>query len=140
MLSYATQEPVLFDATVRENLLWNGTEADKELIGDVLDIVAPREFVENLPLGLDTRVGDMGLTLSGGERQRLFLAAMVLRQPGLLIMDEAVSAVDLKTEARIFASLRRLAHKMTIVAVTHREPDPAIFDRVIDLGNPVSKL
>jgi len=140
VLSYATQEPVLFDATVRENLLWNGTEADKELIGDVLDIVAPREFVENLPLGLDTRVGDMGLTLSGGERQRLFLAAMVLRQPGLLIMDEAVSAVDLKTEARIFASLRRLAHKMTIVAVTHREPDPAIFDRVIDLGNPVSKL
>lgn len=139
VLSYATQEPVLFDATVRENLLWNGTEADEELIGDVLDIVAARELVENLPQGLDTRVGDMGLTLSGGERQRLFLAAMILRQPGLLIMDEALSAVDLKTEARIFASLRRLANEMTIVAVTHRKPDPAIFDRVIDLGDRASK-
>ena len=133
-LSYATQDPVLFDTSIRENLLWSGSEASDEEILNALDITAARDFVESLPQGLDTRVGEMGMQLSGGERQRLFLAAMILRRPGLLILDEATSAVDYRTEARILANLKSMTRAMTIIAVTHRPPDPAIFDRTMDLA------
>ena len=108
-------------------------DTDAEMM-TALEMAGAQELLARSPQGLDTRVGEMGMQLSGGERQRLFLAAMILRRPGLLILDEATSAVDYRTEARILANLKSLTRAMTIVAVTHRPPDPAIFDRTIDLA------
>jgi ATP-binding cassette subfamily C protein len=118
-VGYVPQDTFLFHDTIRANLRWAVPTATDEALKEALAL-ASAEFVFELPLGLDTIVGDRGIRLSGGERQRIALARAILRHPWLLILDEATSALDSENERRIFEAIERLHGSMTIVMITHR--------------------
>ena len=119
-IGYVAQETFLFHDTVRANLAWAWPGADDARLWKALEQAAAADFVRALPGGLDTIVGDRGVLLSGGERQRLSLARALLRQPQLLILDEATSSLDSENERRIQAAIDHLHEQITIVAITHR--------------------
>ena len=118
-VTYVQQDPVLFTGTIRENLHWADAQASSERLHDVLR-AASANFVHDLPQGLDTLIGESGQLLSGGERQRLVLARALLRDPVLLILDEASSALDIENEQAIARAVTGLSSRMTIVIIGHR--------------------
>ena len=138
-IGYVNQETFLFHDTVRANLLWARPGASEHELQHVLRLAAADEFVERLPAGLETIMGDRGVLVSGGERQRLALARALLRQPRLLILDEATNALDSDNEGRIRHAIDGLRHRMTIVLITHRLSTVKAADRiyVLDQGRLV---
>jgi len=142
-IGYVPQEPFLFHDTIRANLAWARPDASAEDINRALTL-AMADFVHELPNGLDTVVGDRGVRLSGGERQRIALARALLREPSLLILDEATSSIDLENERRILDALERLHGTVTIVMITHRLSSLAGVDaihtldggRIVESGVP----
>ena len=125
----AFEEPTLFSASVRENLTLGRPEATEAEVTEALAI-SQAEFVYELPWGLDTRVGEQGLTLSGGQRQRLALARAVLGRPRLLVLDDPLSALDVHTEALVEEALRRVLAGTTGLVVAHRASTVLLADRV----------
>ena len=125
----AFEEPTLFSASVRENLLLGHPDATDEDI-DVALRTAQAEFVHELPWGLDTRVGEQGLSLSGGQRQRLALARAIIGRPQVLVLDDPLSALDVHTESLVEEALRRVLHGVTALLVVHRPSTLALADRV----------
>ena len=123
------QETFLFADTVRENLAM-GDDIPDDVIVAALEIAKARAFVERLPNGLDEVIGERGITLSGGQRQRIALARALLRQPRLLLLDDATSAVDAKVERAILDGLRDSVAATTLV-VAHRVSTIALADRVL---------
>lgn len=119
-IGYVPQDTFLFHDTVRANLDWAQPGAGEDAMWRALEQAAAREFVEGLRDGLDTVLGDRGVLVSGGERQRLSLARALIRQPRLLILDEATSSLDSENEDRIRQAVDRLRHRMGIVVITHR--------------------
>jgi len=114
------QEPFLFHDTVRANLSWAALDADEADIWVALDTAAAKEFVEAMPNGLDTVVGDRGTRLSGGERQRIALARALLRRPEFLVLDEATSSLDSENERAIRDALTSLRGNVTTLVIAHR--------------------
>ena len=125
----AFEEPTLFSASVRENLLLGHPDATDEDIEIALR-TAQAEFVHDLPWGLDTRVGEQGLSLSGGQRQRLALARAIIGRPQVLVLDDPLSALDVHTESLVEEALRRVLHGVTALLVVHRPSTLALADRV----------
>jgi ABC-type multidrug transport system fused ATPase/permease subunit len=123
------QDSFLFADSVRENLTM-GAEVDDTTLWQALDAARARRFVERLPRGLDEVIGERGVTLSGGQRQRMALARALLRQPRLLLLDDATSAVDPTVEREILDGLRGAAAATTII-VAHRVSTIALADRVL---------
>ena len=119
-VSYVAQQTFLFDDTVRVNLTWARPGASDDEVWEALRLAAADIFVAGLPQGLDTLVGERGVMLSGGERQRLSIARALLRQPRILVLDEATSSLDSENEVRIQQAIDGLQHRMTIVIITHR--------------------
>lgn len=134
-VAYVPQEVFLFHDTLRANMRWVDPTADDDQLWAVLELAAARPFVEKLPQGLDTVIGERGIRLSGGERQRLALARALLRKPALLILDEATSALDHDNEQKIKDSLRRLHGSMTIVLIAHRLTTVESADRILSVQN-----
>ncbi|PEO09560.1 multidrug ABC transporter [Bacillus wiedmannii] len=133
-ISYVPQDPFLFNASIRENLLMIEPNASEEQIWSALNFAAAAEFVQTLPKGLDTLIGDRGVRLSGGERQRLVLARAILRKPSILVLDEATSALDTENEVKIQSAIERLKGTMTIIVIAHRLSTIRNADQVIVLG------
>jgi ATP-binding cassette, subfamily B, bacterial len=119
VVACAFEEPTLFSASVRENLLLGRPDADQAQIEEALE-VAQAQFVLDLPWGLDTRVGEQGLSLSGGQRQRLALARAVLGRPRILVLDDPLSALDIHTEGLVEAALRSVLGATTTVLLADR--------------------
>ena len=119
-IGYVAQEPFLFYGTVRENIAYGTFDATARDVEAAAKRAAAHEFVENLPDGYDTLVGERGVRLSGGQRQRIALARTFLKDPAVLVLDEATSHVDTETEAIIQRSLRDLATDRTTIAIAHR--------------------
>ncbi|MFI6760164.1 ABC transporter ATP-binding protein [Micromonospora sp. NPDC050417] len=134
VVGVAFEEPTLFSMSVRENLTLGRPDADDDAIRDAL-AVAQADFVYGLPWGLETRVGEQGLSLSGGQRQRLALARAVLGQPGVLVLDDPLSALDVHTEALVEAALARVLRDTTALLVVHRPSTVALADRVALLAD-----
>ena len=132
----AFEDPLLFSASVRENLLMGRPEATEEDLRAALE-VAQAGFVDRLPWGLDTRVGEQGLSLSGGQRQRLALARAVLAQPRVIVLDDPLSALDVHTEHLVEQALETVLDGVTGLLVVHRPSTIRLADRVALLQDGV---
>jgi len=119
-VGYVSQEPYLFTGTVRENIALGAPHADQAAIEEAARVAGADEFIALLPERYDTRVGERGVKLSGGQRQRINLARAVLRDPAILVLDEATSAVDTRTEELIQRNLHAYRQGRITIAVAHR--------------------
>ncbi|MFC5922099.1 ABC transporter ATP-binding protein [Micromonospora vulcania] len=129
LVGVAFEEPTLFSMSVRENLTLGCPDASDEEVRAALAL-AQADFAYDLPWGLNTRVGEQGLSLSGGQRQRLALARTVLGRPALLVLDDPLSALDVHTEALVEGALRQVLRDSTALLVVHRPSTIALADRV----------
>jgi len=119
-IGVVAQDPFLFDATVRDNMLLARIDASEDDILQALDGACALEFVKKLPQGLDTMIGERGIRLSMGEKQRLTIARVILKNPPLVLLDEATSSVDTITEKQIQTALDRLVQQRTVLVIAHR--------------------
>jgi ATP-binding cassette subfamily B protein len=141
LVSVAFEDPVLFSASVRENVALGDPTATDADVRRALEVAQATEFVDDLPWGLDTRIGEQGLSLSGGQRQRLALARAVLTGAGggersrIMVLDDPLSALDVETEERVQARLRTVLADATTLLVAHRPSTAALADRVAVLAD-----
>lgn len=119
-IGLVSQDVYLFEGSIRDNLAYGKPDAAEEEIIEAARTAEAWPFIEALPEGLDTPVGERGIRLSGGQRQRLSLARALLKNPPILVLDEATSAVDNETEAAIQRSLKRIGHNRTVIMIAHR--------------------
>lgn len=130
----AFDDPTLFSMSVRENLTLGRPDASEAEVQQALD-VAQAQFANDLPWGLETRVGEQGMSLSGGQRQRLALARAVLAKPAVLVLDDTLSALDVHTEALVEEALRNVLSETTGIVVAHRASTVMLADQVALLQN-----
>ena len=134
-VSLAFEESFLFSNSARENISLGTDEASEEQIQDAANIAKAHEFISQLPESYETKVGERGYGLSGGQRQRIALARAILRQPRVLILDDALSAVDASTEEEIRAELKNVMSDMTTLIITNRVPTIELCDDVVFIEN-----
>ncbi|WP_135449446.1 ABC transporter ATP-binding protein [Planococcus citreus] len=129
------QDSILFSESVKENILMGKPDATDEEVIAAAKAANAHEFIENLPEGYDTKVGERGVKLSGGQKQRIAISRVFLKDPAILILDEATSALDLESEALIQDSLERLAHDRTTLMVAHRLSTITHADQILVIDN-----
>jgi len=134
-VSLAFEESFLFSNTARENISLGLDDASQEEIEDAALIARAHEFISQLPESYETKVGERGYGLSGGQRQRVALARAILRKPRVLILDDALSAVDASTEEEIRNELNQVMSNMTTLIITNRVPTIELCDEVVFLEN-----
>lgn len=127
------QDPMIFDDTFLENVILMRSEVSDDELARVIALCSLEGVVARLPVGMKTRLGQRGFRLSGGERQRICLARAVLQNPQILVLDEALSGVDIETEREILSALRSRFEGRTLIAITHRLGSIAGFDRIFVL-------
>jgi ATP-binding cassette subfamily B protein len=141
LFSVVTQEALLFDETLRENILMGRKNVSEEKLQAALDAAHVTDFLQNLPQGLETRVGPRGSALSGGQRQRVVIARALLRNTPILLLDEATSALDAQSEQIVQDALDRLAEGRTTLVIAHRLSTVRGADKIIvmDRGRVVDE-
>ncbi|MFC4439368.1 MULTISPECIES: ABC transporter ATP-binding protein [Natrialbaceae] len=132
-VGYVSQDTFLFDGTIAENVRYGHFDASDEAVREAAATAQAHDFISELPEGYETRVGERGIKLSGGQRQRIALARAVLADPEVLILDEATSAVDTKTELQIQQSIDRLTEDRTTLAIAHRLSTVKDADQILVL-------
>jgi ABC-type multidrug transport system fused ATPase/permease subunit len=130
-----SQDPFLFSATVRENIMFGSPDLDDAEVERIARLAQAHEFVERLPDGYDTVIGERGITLSGGQRQRLAIARAIAVDPRVLILDDATASVDASTEARIRVGLREAMRNRTTLIIAHRLSTIALADEIVVLDD-----
>jgi ABC-type multidrug transport system fused ATPase/permease subunit len=136
-----SQDPFLFSATVRENIAFGRVDLSEEELDRVARAAQAHEFIERLPKGYDTVIGERGITLSGGQRQRIAIARALAVDPRILIFDDATASVDASTEARIRVGLREAMRDRTTLIIAHRLSTIALADEIVvlDAGRIVAR-
>ena len=132
-IAVVTDDPFLFSATVHDNIAYARPEATREEVQAAAHVAQADSFVQALPDGYDTLVGERGLTLSGGQRQRLAIARAILADPRILILDDATSSVDASTEQEIKLALREVMAGRTTFVIAHRLSTIALADEIVVL-------
>ena len=130
-----SQDPFLFSATVRENIMFGAPDLEDAEVEKIARLAQAHEFVERLPEGYDTVIGERGITLSGGQRQRLAIARALAVDPRVLILDDATASVDASTEARIRIGLREAMRNRTTLIIAHRLSTIALADEIVVLDD-----
>jgi ABC-type multidrug transport system fused ATPase/permease subunit len=140
-IGIVAQDPFLFSATVRENIAFGRPDATDEEVEAAARLAQAADFIEELPEGYETVIGERGITLSGGQRQRLAIARALLIDPRILILDDATASVDATTEARIRLGLRQAMKGRTTIIIAHRLSTLALADElvVLDRGRIVAR-
>jgi ABC-type multidrug transport system fused ATPase/permease subunit len=128
-----SQDPFLFSATVRENIAFGAPHATDEGVERAARLAQAHEFIEALPDGYDTVIGERGITLSGGQRQRIAIARALIIDPRILILDDATASVDATTEARIRMALREVMKNRTTIIIAHRLSTISLADELVVL-------
>ena len=134
-IAYVPQEPLLFHRSIKENIAYSKPGASIEEIRDAAKQANALDFIEKLPSGFDTLVGERGVKLSGGQRQRIAIARAILKNAPILILDEATSALDSESEKLIQGALTKLMQGRTSIVVAHRLSTIAQLDRIVVLDN-----
>jgi ATP-binding cassette subfamily B protein len=136
-----SQDPFLFSASVRENIAFGRGDATEEEVERAAQLAQAAEFVERLPEGYDTVIGERGITLSGGQRQRIAIARALVVDPRILILDDATASVDATTEAKIRLGLREAMRNRTTLIIAHRLSTIALADEIVvlDAGRVVAR-
>ncbi len=139
-LGMVPQDPVIFGATALENIRYGRPEASDAEVREAADAAAATEFLDRMPEGLNTFLGQKGVQLSGGQRQRIAIARAILRDPPILLLDEATSALDAESERAVQSALTRLAQGRTTLVIAHRLATVRRADRIVvlDQGRIVS--
>ena len=132
-IGIVAQDPFLFSATIRENIAFGRPDATDEEVDEAAQLAQAAEFIEKLPEGFDTMIGERGITLSGGQRQRIAIARALLVDPRILILDDATASVDATTEARIRLGLRQAMKGRTTIIIAHRLSTLALADELVVL-------
>ncbi len=130
-ISVVPQESVFFEGTIRENILFGTRTVDPDRFEEILDAANVREFIERLPQGLDSRIGESGARLSGGQRQRLAIARALVRDPQVIVLDEPTSALDVMSEKLVQEAIERLVKGRTTLIVAHRLSTIRNADKVV---------
>jgi ABC-type multidrug transport system fused ATPase/permease subunit len=140
-IGIVSQDPFLFSATVRENIAFGRADATDEEIVRAATLAQAHDFIDELPDGYDTIIGERGITLSGGQRQRLAIARALIMEPRILILDDATASVDATTEARIRLGLREAMKGRTTIIIAHRLSTISLADElvVLDHGRVVGR-
>ncbi len=128
-----SQDPFLFSSTVRENIAFGRPDATEEDVEQAARLAQAHEFIETLPQGYETVIGERGITLSGGQRQRIAIARALVVDPRILILDDATASVDATTEARIRDGLRRAMQGRTTIIIAHRLSTIALAEEIVVL-------
>jgi len=132
-IGIVAQDPFLFSATVRENIAFGQPDATDAQVEEAARLAQAAEFIEELPDGYDTVIGERGITLSGGQRQRIAIARALIVDPRILILDDATASVDATTEARIRLGLRAAMRGRTTIIIAHRLSTLALADELVVL-------
>ena len=140
-ISIVSQDPFLFDTTIRNNILYGRPDATKEEIEIAARAANVHDFITSLPEGYETEIGDRGTQLSGGQRQRITIARAILKDPSILVFDEATSSLDAKTEKTVQDAIDTLRGDRTLFVIAHRLSTIRNADRivVIDRGSVVQE-
>lgn len=134
-IGYVPQEHMIFSDTLKNNILFSNENASKAQLERAIEIADFNKDLEDFPDGLDTMTGEKGVSLSGGQKQRLSIARAVLKEPDILILDDAMSAVDANTEKNILANLKKYRKNMTTIIIAHRISQVQDCDNIIVLEN-----
>jgi subfamily B ATP-binding cassette protein MsbA len=132
-LSIAGQDADLISGTIRDNIAYGLSEVAADRVVDAARKASAHAFISALPMGYDTRVGERGILLSGGQRQRIGLARALIRESGILVLDEATNSLDSMTEAEVLASLEAL-HGTTVIVIAHRLSTTRMADQIVVLS------
>ncbi len=132
-LAVVTDDPFLFSATVHDNIAYARAEASREEVERAAAAAQADDFIERLPKGYDTKIGERGLTLSGGQRQRIAIARAILAEPRILVLDDATSSVDASTESEIKQALQDVMVDRTTFVIAHRLSTIALADEIVVL-------
>ncbi len=136
-IGFVSQDPVIFDLNVWENISYSMPNASNTEVRKAAEIAAAKEFLDRLPEGYDTILGERGITLSGGQRQRIAIARAILHNPSLLLLDEATSSLDTENESIIQKSLEKVFENRTTIIIAHRLSTIQKADRIIVLDKGV---
>jgi ATP-binding cassette, subfamily B, multidrug efflux pump len=134
-IGFVPQETFLFSATLAQNIAWGVPNAPRDRIAWAAAVAGLASDIETFPDGLDTVIGERGLTLSGGQKQRTAIARAVLRDPRILILDDALSSVDTVTEEKILAELTKVMRHRTTILISHRVSTVQNADRIVVLSH-----
>lgn len=132
-IGYVPQRPLLFNGSVRENITFGIENEDPGELERAAQLAQALQFIEGLPSGFETQIGDHGVRLSGGQRQRIALARALLKDPPILILDEATSMYDLEGEAAFVEACQTALAGRTVIIITHRQASLALADRVVEI-------
>jgi ABC-type multidrug transport system fused ATPase/permease subunit len=132
-IGVVSQDPFLFSATVRENIAFGVVDATDEQVERAAELAQAKEFIDRLPDGYDTMIGERGITLSGGQRQRIAIARALIVDPRVLILDDATASVDATTEAQIKQGLREVMRGRTTIIIAHRLSTISLADEIVVL-------
>ncbi len=130
-IGLVAQEPTIFAADITENIRYGRPEADEAMVRAAAEAAYAAEFIDRLPAGMATQLGERGVRLSGGQRQRIAIARAILRNPALLLLDEATSALDAESEQLVQAALDRLMADRTTLVIAHRLATVLMADRIL---------
>jgi len=136
-ITYVPQEPVLFHRSIADNIRYGDLDADNDAIVGAAKLANAHEFIEKLPMGYKTLVGERGVKLSGGQRQRIAIARAMLKNSPILILDEATSALDSENEAKVQDALNKLIRSRTTIIVAHRLSTIKDVDRILVIKNGI---